>query len=86
MKDKGKGILYIHIIIGTIGLVMVGVASLKYYELVGGVGATFALLGFPFTMIYVHYLEEKAGINKRLLVSRSLLAIVALFAIYFFLM
>ena len=64
MEDNEKGIFYIYMIIGTLGLIFVGTGLLKYYETVGGM-ASYALLGFPLTMIYIHYLEGKAGISKK---------------------
>ena len=80
MEDNEKGILYINMIIGTLGLIMVGTGLLKYYDTVGGM-ASYALLGFPLTMIYLHYLEGKAGISKKILWIRSILAILLLIII-----
>ena len=81
MENNEKGILYINMIIGTLGLIIVGTGLLKHYETVGGM-ASYALLGFPLTMIYLHYLEGKAGISNKILWIRSILAILVLIMIY----
>lgn len=83
MEKNEKGILYVQIFIGTVGLIIIGVGLLKYYETVGG-KAVFTLLGYPLLMMYLHYLEGKAGISNRLLWIRSILAILLLFLIYVF--
>ncbi|MCG7344677.1 hypothetical protein MHZ92_11050 [Sporosarcina sp. ACRSL] len=83
MEENEKGILYVQMFIGTLGLIIVGVGLLKYYETVGSVGVL-ALLGYPLTMMYLHYLEGKAGISNRLLWIRSILAILLLILIYVF--
>ncbi|KQL34439.1 hypothetical protein [Psychrobacillus sp. FJAT-21963] len=66
MEENNKGILYLNMSIGTLGLILIVVGLLKYYETVGGMGSAFALLGFPVTMIYLNYLEGKAGISKKI--------------------
>ncbi|MBO0589533.1 MULTISPECIES: hypothetical protein [unclassified Sporosarcina] len=85
MEENDKGILYINMFIGTLGLIIIIVGLLKYYETVGGIGSSFALLGFPLTMIYMNYLEGKAGISKKILWIKSIIAIFLLFiiSIYF---
>ena len=83
MEDSDKGILFINMFIGTLGLIIIGTGLLKYYETVGGT-ASFALLGFPLTMIYLHYLESKAGLSKKILWIRSIIAILLLILIYNF--
>lgn len=84
MEENDKGILYINMLIGTLGLIIIGVGLLKYNETVGGTGSSFALLGFPLTMIYLHYLEGKAGISKKILWIRSIIAILLLTIMYIF--
>lgn len=70
--------------IGTLGFIIIGVGLLKYNETVGGTGSSFALLGFPLTMIYLNYLEGKAGISKKILWIKSIISIFLLFIIYIF--
>lgn len=83
MKVKDKGILYINMFIGTLGLIIIGTGLLKYYETVGGT-ASFALLGYPLTMIYLHYLESDAGLSKKISWIRSIISILLLIIIYIF--
>ncbi|WP_391122465.1 hypothetical protein [Psychrobacillus sp. L3] len=84
MEENNKGILYLHMFIGTLGLIIIAVGLLKYYETVGGTGSSFALIGFPLTMIYMNYLEGKAGISKKILWIQSIIAIFSLFIIYIY--
>lgn len=65
MEENDKGILYFNMSIGTLGLIIIAIGLLKFYEIVGGTGSSFVLLGFPLTMIYLNYLEGKAGISKK---------------------
>ncbi|MBB4826673.1 hypothetical protein HNO89_003954 [Sporosarcina luteola] len=84
MKDHDNGVLYVNMFLGTAGLLIMGIGLLKFYQMVGGIGASFALVGFPLTMIYLHHLEEKAGISKKVLQIRSFITIILVIIIYFF--
>lgn len=64
MEENDRGTLYFNMSIGTLGLLIIVVGLIKYVEAVGG-DSSFALLGFPLTMIYLNYLEGKAGIGKK---------------------
>ncbi|NME06706.1 hypothetical protein [Psychrobacillus sp. BL-248-WT-3] len=83
MEEKDRGTLYFNMAIGTLGLLVILVGLLKYVETVGG-NASFALVGFPLTMIYLNYLEGKAGISKKILWIKSFIAISLLIIIYIF--
>ncbi len=85
MEENDRGTLYFNMSIGTLGLLIIVVGLFKYVETVGG-GSSFALLGFPLTMIYLNYLEGKAGISKKILWIKSIIAISLLFIIYIFLL
>lgn len=83
MEKKDRGILYFNMSIGTLGLLIILAGLFKYVEHVGG-NSSFALLGFPLTMIYLNYLEGKAGISKKILWIKSIIAISLLIIIYIF--
>jgi len=85
LEENDNGTLYFNMSIGTLGLLIILVGLFKYVETVGG-NASFTLLGFPLTMIYLNYLEKKAGISKKILWIKSILAISLLFIIYIFLL
>ncbi|MGE7980337.1 hypothetical protein [Psychrobacillus sp. NPDC093200] len=84
MKKNDRGTLYFNMSIGTLGLLIIIVGLFKYVQTVDG-DSSFALLGFPLTMIYLNYLEGKAGISKKILWIKSIIAISLLFIIYIFL-
>ena len=83
MEEKDRGTLYFNMAIGTLGLLVILVGLFKYVE-TGGGNASFALVGFPLTMIYLNYLEGKAGISKKILWIKSIIAISLLIIIYIF--
>lgn len=85
LEDNDRGTLYFKMSIGTLGLIIIVVGLFKYIETVGG-DSIYALIGFPLTMIYLNYLEEKAGISKKILWIKSIIAISLLFIIYIFLL
>lgn len=84
MEENDRGTLYFNMSIGTLGLLIIVVGLFKYVETVGG-DSLYVLLGFPLTMIYLNYLEGKAGISKKILWIKSIIAISLLFIIYIFL-
>lgn len=83
MEDNERGYLYLNISIGTLGLIIIALALLKFKETVPGVESAFALLGYPLAMIYLHYLEKRAGISKRVIWIRSFIAILLLLVLAF---
>ncbi|WP_419962387.1 hypothetical protein [Psychrobacillus sp. BM2] len=85
MEENDRGTLYFNMSIGTLGLLIIVVGLFKYVETVGG-DSLYVLLGFPLTMIYLNYLEGKAGISKRILWIKSIIAISLLFKINIFLL
>lgn len=84
LEESDKDNLFINMFIGTLGLIIIGVGLLKYNATVASTGSAFALLGYPLTMIYFHYLEGKAGISKKILWLRSTIAILLLITIFIF--
>ena len=84
MEKNKKGILYLHMFIGTVGLLLIGVGLLKFIETVGGLAPFYGLFGFSLTMIYLHYLEEKAGISKKIGWIRFIVVVLLLVLIYIF--
>ncbi|MCZ8541897.1 hypothetical protein MKY29_11395 [Psychrobacillus sp. FSL K6-2365] len=85
MEENDRGTLYFNMSIGTLGLLIIAVGLFKYVETVGG-DSSYTLLGFPLTMIYLNYLEGKAGISKKILWIKSIIAISLLIIIYIFLL
>ncbi|MCA1030334.1 hypothetical protein LCL95_04680 [Bacillus timonensis] len=84
--DKNKtSALYINMFIGTLGLVLIIIGALKYIENVGGTSSYLHIFGFIFTMIYINYLEGRAGISKKIIWIRVVVPILALLVIYYLL-
>lgn len=64
MKDIDKGVLYAQMFVGTLGLMIVGLSLLHQFFETRSLGSSIALLGFPLVMIYLNYIESKAGVPK----------------------
>ena len=82
MEENDNRILYLNMSIGTLGLIIIGVEFAKYWGNIGGTGPSLALLGFPLSMIYLYFLERKAGISKKILRIRSIIAFLLTLIIY----
>ncbi|WP_332633924.1 hypothetical protein [Halalkalibacter flavus] len=85
MEKNDKGILYINLVIGTVGPILIVLGILKYFEAVGGTGYLTPFIGFAVTMIYLNYLEEKAGIIKKIIWIKSIISIGTILALMYFL-
>ena len=53
-------------VIGTVGILLIGVGLIKFLETVGGLDPLYGLLGVSLTMLYLGYLEEKVGMSKKI--------------------
>lgn len=83
-KDvNNRGTLNFYMSLGTLGLLIIVVGLFKFVETFGG-DSIYVLLGFPLTMSYLNYLEG-AGISKKVLWIKSILALSLLVMIYIFL-
>lgn len=83
---EGKHRLYLNIIFGSVGLFLVALAATRNItEGISSGGYTIVLFGFILTMNYVNYLEEKAGISKKITWIRAIISIILLFVVSYFL-
>lgn len=73
LKDKDKGVLYAHMFVGTLGLMIIGLSLLQQFFETRSLGSSIALLGFPLVMIYLNYIESKAGVPKKIIIIRSII-------------
>lgn len=74
MENNDKGILYLNMSIGTIGLNLLIFGFLMYVKTNSDDMNYIVFMGFPLTMMYLNYLEAKAGINKKALWIRFILS------------
>ncbi|WOV83644.1 hypothetical protein PGH26_12240 [Sporosarcina jeotgali] len=86
MEETDKDVLYVNMLVGTAGPLMIFWGIVKANEAMGSTAYGFTLFGFTLVMIYINYLEKKAGIPKKALWIKSILSIltVAIFLIYYF--
>ncbi|WP_456273319.1 hypothetical protein [Bacillus sp. AK031] len=86
---EGKQRLYLNMIFGSVGLLLVALAAMRYIAegLNSGNngGYLIVLFGFIFTMNYVNFLEEKAGVSKKITWVRAIISIILLFVISYYL-
>lgn len=86
MEENKASILYINMFIGVLGLVLIIIGALRYIENVGGTGSYILIFGFILTMIYINYLEGRAGISKKIIWIRAVVPILTLLVIWYFLL
>ncbi|NEY71471.1 hypothetical protein G4D63_06905 [Bacillus mesophilus] len=80
--------LYLNMIIGTIGTLLVAISALRYIVEEGNSAGYYMIsLGFVLTLNYINFLEEKAEISKKLTRIRAVVSIVLylLFSYFLFL-
>lgn len=82
---ENKQALYFNMILGTIGNILIALATMRYlvkeYDVIG---YAIALFGLVLTTSYISYLEKKAGISKKFTWIRTIIAMLSFSALYFF--
>lgn len=68
MEEGNKFTLYFHTCVGALGLILLTVTIIKYYEAIE-VSSDYLLpfFGFILTFSYINYLENKAGVSKKVI-------------------
>ncbi|MGJ7921697.1 hypothetical protein [Neobacillus sp. LXY-4] len=85
MKEKERR-LFFNMFIGSIGLLLIAIVAMGHLvEEFNSGGYLMIVFGFILTMNYINYLEEKAGISKKLTWARASISIVLLFVVSYFL-
>ena len=65
LKENKIG-LYVNMVLGTIGTLLIALSAVRFQaEEEDLMGNLMILFGIIFTLGYISYLEEKAGINKK---------------------
>ncbi|WP_138420845.1 hypothetical protein [Aquibacillus sediminis] len=65
MNDEKKS-LYFYMTIGYIGLLLIGLAAMRYISVFNDtLGLNFVLFGFIFVTEYLRFLGKKLGISKK---------------------
>ncbi|EKN66937.1 hypothetical protein BABA_13652 [Neobacillus bataviensis LMG 21833] len=85
--NENKKALYFSIILGTIGNILIAIATMKYLVKENDIlGYGIILFGLVLTNLYISDLEKKAGIRKKLTLIRVFFVTLSLFisALYFF--
>ncbi|KMJ57250.1 hypothetical protein AB685_17780 [Bacillus sp. LL01] len=83
MNDNNRS-LYLNMILGSIGLLLIGFSIFEYLILVEiTTGYILTLLGFIITVHYIYHLEKKAGISNKLIWIRAIILILIMFSIYY---
>lgn len=64
--DLEKKRLYFQMVIGNVGVLLLGLSMLRYLsEFHDSLGQGLVLFGLIFVLIYMRFLEDKAGITRR---------------------
>ncbi len=73
-------------VVGTIGMIVVGLGVIRYFTLMYDVqGFVLTLIGFSLVNNYIFILEKKAGINNKIIWIQSVVSILTLGAISYIL-
>lgn len=81
MQDN-KFALYFYTCVGALGLILLTVTIIKYYEtLEVSSGYLIPFFGFILTFYYINYLERKAGISKKVIWIRAITTIIVILLI-----
>ncbi|TFB14038.1 hypothetical protein E3U55_14740 [Filobacillus milosensis] len=71
--------LYLNMIFGTIGMILVGLGMIRYFTLIYDIqGYGLSIIGYSLTNGYIFYLEKKAGISNKIIWVQSAVGITAL--------
>ncbi|MBD7969257.1 hypothetical protein [Paenibacillus gallinarum] len=74
---KDKRVIYLNVALGTIGIILVGLGAFRYQLLNEDIeGQVISYLGFILTIVYINYLEQKAGISKKVTWIKSIISII----------
>ncbi|MBP1949630.1 hypothetical protein [Virgibacillus litoralis] len=64
--DLEKKRLYFQMVIGNMGVLLLGLAMLRYLsEFHDSLGQGLVLFGLIFVLIYMRFLEDKAGVTRK---------------------
>ncbi|MFP5109267.1 hypothetical protein ACSU6B_21255 [Neobacillus sp. C211] len=86
--NKDKRVIYFNVGLGTIGIILVGLGALRY-QLINEdfEGYIITFLGFLLTISYTNYLEQKAGISKKVkrikVITSIIIFIIFAYFLYF---
>lgn len=82
MEEENKFTLYFYTCVGSLGLILLMVTIIKYYETIEfSSGYLIPLFGFILTFSYINYLESKVGVSKKVIWIRSITTIIILLLI-----
>lgn len=84
--NKDKRVIYINVVLGTIGIIFVGLGTFRYQLLNEDFeGHIISYMGFILTIGYTNYLEQKAGISKKVTWIKAVISIIIFSIIAYFL-
>lgn len=86
--NLNKKVIYFNLVLGTIGIILVGLGALRYQFINEDFeGYIITFLGFLLTISYTNYLEQKAGISKKVTwikgISSMIIFIIFAYFLYF---
>lgn len=85
VKQDQSGSLYLNMIIGSLGIILIFGGLLKFLEVVeNSSGFILVILGLTITVHYIYHLEKKAGISEKMIWIRALFLILILGSVYYF--
>lgn len=86
MVDRDKQKLFLNMILGTVGTLLISLVAMKF-SIDEGLGIGFALIvfGFSLTINYINFLEKKAEVSAKLTWARAVISIILFISFSYFL-
>lgn len=75
--------LYLNMVVGTIGMLLIGNGLLQHVS-ISPQGFCLMVIGYALVNNYIYYLEAKAGICNKLIWIQSVLGVIVLLIIAYF--
>lgn len=86
MNNNKNRNLYISMIVGTIGIILIFLGIFEFFTIVESTkGYILMFIGFVITVQYIYHLERKVGLSEKVIWVRAIILILILFIAFYFL-
>ncbi|WP_096153288.1 hypothetical protein [Bacillus sp. FJAT-45066] len=72
MENENSGSIYIHMIVGSIGIILIFAGLFYHNSVEKGITSLLIPIGIVITVNYMYFLEKRAGISNKVIWIQSL--------------